>query len=62
MTALVREGYPSRMKSGHEKTPEVIPTPLPVESVSLTWKVVHILPHRQTGIEWIDIASGYLMW
>ncbi|MDY4769144.1 MAG: hypothetical protein SO267_00120, partial [Lachnospiraceae bacterium] len=35
-------GYPSRMKGGHEKTPEVIPQPLPVESAPLTRKVVHI--------------------
>ena len=42
MTALVREGYPSRMKGGHEKTPEVIHQPLPVESAPLTRKVVHI--------------------
>ena len=30
MTALVREGYPSRMKGGHEKTPEVTTPTLPL--------------------------------
>ena len=38
------------MKGGHEKTPEVTTPTLPLGSVPLTRKVVHILPPRQTGI------------
>ena len=44
MPALV---YPSRMKGGHEKTPEVTTPTLPLGSVPLTSKVVHMQPNKQ---------------